>query len=115
MDSAHSTRQRLFIYAVGLLLLVLSAFIRTERAHALSVSTVLLQVRTGDAATVRVNGAEGRVSVRSSNADVVSVDYGDGVIVVRGKAAGSATVTVWDKEDSRRISVAVTPGRVKQG
>jgi hypothetical protein len=114
MDSVHSNQHRLTVYAVGLLL-VLAAFIRTEGAHALNVSTVLLQVQAGNAATVRVKGAIGRVSVRSSNADVATADYDDGVIVVRGRAAGSATVTVWDKEDSRRISVAVTPGHVKQG
>lgn len=114
MDSAHSPQHRLLVYGMGLLL-VLSAFARPEGGHALSVSTVLLQVQTGNAATVRVKGATGRVSVRSSNADVAIADYDGGVIVVRGKTAGSATVTVWDKEDSRRISVAVTPGRVKQG
>jgi hypothetical protein len=114
MDFAHSLRHRLLVYGMGLLL-VLAAFLRPEGGHALSVSTVLLQVQTGNAATVRVKGAIGRASVRSSNADVATADYDDGVIVVRGKSGGSATVTVRDKEDSRRISVAVTPGRVKQG
>lgn len=114
MDFPHSPRHRLLVFGMGLLL-VLSVFIRPEGAHALSVSTVLLQVQAGNAATVRVKGATGRVSVRSSNAEVATADYDDGVISVRGKAAGSATVMVWDKEDSRRISVAVTPGRVKQG
>lgn len=95
--------------------LMLFALIYAGGAQALNVSPNTLQVQTGATATARVSDASGRVSVRSSNAEVATASYDDGEITVRGRAAGSASLSVWDRENSRRIAVTVTAAAVETG
>lgn len=74
----------------------------------LKVSSDMLQLLSGDTATVTVSGASGAVSVSSSHPDIAAVVYEDGVARITGRAAGSVTVAIRDREIVRTVRVGVT-------
>ncbi len=95
-----------YLAAVFVVLLML---VRPVSAPALNVSSALLQVAAGNTVSVRVTGASGKVNAMSSDRDIATVNYDHGVATIRGLAAGTATITLWDRENSRRVAVAVVP------
>lgn len=89
--------------------LVLLTLVRPAGAPELNVSSTLLQVAAGNTVSVNVTGASGEVNASSSDKDIATVNYDHGVATIRGWAAGTATITLWDRENSRRVAVAVVP------
>lgn len=104
----NSDHRNLFAYLAAVLVILLT-LVHPEDAPALDVSSSLLQVKVGDTASVRVSGASGDVSARSSDKNVATASNDHGVVTIRGVTAGSATITIWDRENSQRVSVAVKP------
>ena len=94
-------------YVFGIAIMLFALFL-AGGAQALSVSVTTLQVQVGSTASVRITDTSGEVRVSSSNTNVATVKYEDGFARIRGRAAGSATVTVRDRQSSRQISVTVT-------
>lgn len=88
---------------------VLLILVRPEEGHVFNASPAMLQVNVGNTASIRVADASGEVSARSSDRNVATVSYDGGIALVKGLSAGSVTVTLWDRERSLRVAVAVTP------
>lgn len=113
MDLALARRVRnpLFVLWTCLVLL-LGLLANAGTALALDVSPTTVQLAVGASAAVRVTGAEGGVTVSSSNPAVATVSFsspfsGVGIATIIGRAAGSATITIRDSEHQARVSVSV--------
>lgn len=77
-------------------------------APVLTVDPASVQVQAGNTATISVTNAVGEVEASTSNTRIATVSYSNGVATIRGRAVGSATVTIKDKRTTRRVSVTVT-------
>ncbi|HXU94048.1 MAG TPA: Ig-like domain-containing protein [Gallionella sp.] len=97
----------MFIYLAAILV-VLLILVRPEDTPAPSVPSSL-KVKVGNTASIKVSGVSGEVSARSSDKNIATVSCDHGVATVRGLSAGAVTVTLWDRENSQRVSVAVVP------
>jgi uncharacterized protein YqfB (UPF0267 family) len=82
-------------------------FMLVEVAAALSVSPSSLQVAVGSSGKVAVSNTRGTVTASSSNTKVATVAYANGVATITGSSAGSTTVTIRDRSESRK-QIAVT-------
>jgi hypothetical protein len=111
MNSLSSNVRDPLNYILGITAVLFALFL-AGGAQALSVAATTLQVQVGNTASVRITDASGEVMVSSSNSDVATAKYEDGFARIRGRAAGSATVTVRDRQGSRQIAVTVTPAPV---
>jgi hypothetical protein len=98
--------RNMFVYAAGILT-VLFGLVYAGGAQALNVSSTKLHIQTGSTANVSVTNATGEVRTASSNSRVATVNYDDGVARIRGRTAGSATVTIRDRNSARQIAVTV--------
>ncbi len=78
-------------------------------AQALTVSPTTLQIQAGNTVTLNVRDASGEIKASTSDEDVATVKYDDGIVRITGRSAGTATVTVRDSRSSRQVAVTVTP------
>jgi hypothetical protein len=76
-------------------------------ADGLSLSASAVSLSVGAKATVNVTGANGSVRVASSATSIATAMYASGVVTITGVAAGSAKVTVLDRDRSATIAVTV--------
>ncbi|BBI99721.1 hypothetical protein FGKAn22_14140 [Ferrigenium kumadai] len=95
-----------YLAAVFVVLLIL---VHPGDVPPLNVSSSLLQIKVGNTASINVSDASGDVSARSSDSNIATVSYDHGAAFIKGLSAGSVTITIWDKESSQRVAVAVMP------
>ena len=88
--------------------LLFGLMVFANAAFALTVSPTSVQMVVGGSASVTVSNRDGSVSVRSADTDIATVAYERGVATIKGRSAGSTTVTIRDSEDRKRVSVKVT-------
>ncbi len=80
-----------------------------QAAHAaLTVSPGSITLAVGSKAILDVGNASGQVRVSTSNTRVVTAAYSEGKVVLTGRQAGSATVTIRDRRSTVRVPVTVT-------
>ncbi|HXU92360.1 MAG TPA: hypothetical protein VFP33_01755 [Gallionella sp.] len=97
----------MFVCVIGMTV-ALFALLHMGSAQALSVSSTRLQVLIGNTVMLGVNDASGRVNAKSSNTDIATVSYEDGVARITGRAAGKVTVSFRDGLNTRTVAVTVT-------
>ncbi len=74
---------------------------------AMTISPTTLEVNAGATANINVTNPSGSVSAQSSSISVATVTYSNGIAVVKGIRAGTATITIRDSKTSRQASVTV--------
>ena len=98
--------------------LVLAAFAQAEGdsgqrsspASSLTVSISSVTLTVGNSTTVGVSGMQGSVSLANSAPTVISASYSNGIVSIKALKAGSASLTVADRRNSKVISVTVVSG-----
>ncbi|WP_020481114.1 Ig-like domain-containing protein [Methylomonas sp. MK1] len=95
---------RLFIFR---LLLIFLGLCGLGSAQALELKPNSVEILVGEIAKVAVTKSSGSISVKSSNTSVATVSYASGIASIKGVKAGSATITVRDRESSKRVEVKV--------
>lgn len=88
------------------LTLLLVAF-HALTAGAATVTPASLRLVKGEKATVSVTDIQGKASLRNSKTSVVAAGLSNGLIQVTAKAAGSATLSVWDRAGTAKVGVTV--------
>jgi hypothetical protein len=104
---SNRNHRDLLVY-LATVFVVLLILVRPEEAPAPNVPSSL-KVKVGNTASIKVSDASGEVSARSSDKNIATVSCDHGVATIRGLTAGAATITLWDRENSLRVSVAVMP------
>ena len=82
-------------------------FQESDASGGLTLSLNSIALTVGRSATVAVSGASGTVSVENSAPAVASASYGAGLVTIVALKAGSAAVTVKDRQQGKVINVSV--------
>lgn len=87
-----------------LMFLTLAGF---GKAYALEVSPSSLEILKGASAKVSISETSGTVTASSADNTVAGVSYSNGTATIKGLKAGSTSVTIKDRTDSKKVEVKV--------
>jgi|GEM_PF-299745 len=80
----------------------------TGKSSALTLSATSLTLKSGDATTVEVSGGSGSYTVSTSDKSVAKCNISGSTVTIKGILAGTAVITVTDKETGATATVNVT-------